>query len=94
MRILLKIVIGPIQKVSYKYFVNGRGYKYFKGYSMIFLAIAIYVANTTTELLANILLVSNESILTDYCNDNQANSVTLMHFNTFLNILSQAEVVT
>lgn len=61
---------------------------------MIFLTIAIYVSNTTTELMANILLVSNESILKDYHNDNQANSGMLMHFDKFLNILSQAEVFT
>lgn len=37
-----------MQKLNtfYKYCVNGRIYKYFKGYSMIFLTIAIYDSDT------------------------------------------------
>lgn len=80
--------------ISYKYFVCGKNYKYFKGYSTILLTTGIYISNSTTELMANILFVSNESTLKEYHHDNQANSGMLMHFDKFLNILSQAEVVT
>lgn len=61
---------------------------------MVLLTTGICISNSTTELMANILFVSNESTLKDYHHDNQANSGMLMHFDKFLNILSQAEVVT
>lgn len=40
---------------------------------MILLTTSICISNSTTELLANMPFVSNESILKDY-HDNQANS--------------------
>jgi len=43
--------------------------------------------------MENILLISKESILKDYHNDNQENSGMLIHFYKLLNILSQAEVL-
>lgn len=46
---------------------------------MIFITTAVYTSNTEVKLMANILLVSNETRLMDH--PNYKNSGRLMHFN-------------